>query len=278
MWYWFMKIEGLIVIPIFVFYYVLRAVPFSFKCRNCGRLLFDQQFLRENMCAVCTKDMATIHSTAYYKKETIAVRRVSPAQQHHDYRTVRRVKYGKIVDIGCGYGRLLSKIGNNRELYGLDISPASIKAAVVWVKHGNFCIGDARNTPYQSGSFDYLICAQVLEHIENDSVIHECFRVLKPNGKALITVPNGKGPSGRYIPYHIRLFSLQSLKTALVGAGFEIVDAYNFGLYIPLITRFLIMIALFFSVNLPFCSIPNIKVPEFLSDQFFIECNKPAQL
>lgn len=49
---------------------------------------------------------------------------------------------------------------------------------------------DIAEIPFDSESFDALICIHVLEHVENDrQAIAELFRVLKPGGWALISVP-----------------------------------------------------------------------------------------
>lgn len=45
-------------------------------------------------------------------------------------------------------------------------------------------------TPIRSATFDAVICIHVLEHIDEDrSAMRELFRVLKPGGWAMITVP-----------------------------------------------------------------------------------------
>ena len=49
---------------------------------------------------------------------------------------------------------------------------------------------DIRNIQFSSNKFDYIICNQVLEHIvEEAEAINELKRVIKPNGKIIITVP-----------------------------------------------------------------------------------------
>jgi SAM-dependent methyltransferase len=49
---------------------------------------------------------------------------------------------------------------------------------------------DITHIPFESESFDALICIHVLEHVENDKqAMNELFRVLKPGGWALISVP-----------------------------------------------------------------------------------------
>lgn len=49
---------------------------------------------------------------------------------------------------------------------------------------------DVSNLEFDSNIFDIVICSHVLEHVENDiKAMQEIFRVLKPNGIALILVP-----------------------------------------------------------------------------------------
>ncbi len=49
---------------------------------------------------------------------------------------------------------------------------------------------DLSMTPIRSDTFDAIICIHVLEHIQEDSkAIRELFRVLKPGGWAIISVP-----------------------------------------------------------------------------------------
>jgi SAM-dependent methyltransferase len=49
---------------------------------------------------------------------------------------------------------------------------------------------DITSLPFEEGSFDYVICSHVLEHVPDDrAAIAELHRVLRPEGKALIQVP-----------------------------------------------------------------------------------------
>jgi SAM-dependent methyltransferase len=50
---------------------------------------------------------------------------------------------------------------------------------------------DLTRLDYAGNTFDFIICNYILDHIQDDArAIKEMFRVLKPNGMALITVPN----------------------------------------------------------------------------------------
>lgn len=47
--------------------------------------------------------------------------------------------------------------------------------------------------PYDDDFFDFIICNHLLEHVPNDfDAMKELFRVLKPNGKAILQVPISK--------------------------------------------------------------------------------------
>ena len=279
MWYRLRIFEGLLLIPFYLIWYVLKGIPFFTRCRWCGQQLFDAQNLRLGMCRKCQKKMAISNPEEIFQVEPETNRLFDPAEEHIFQRIVDNVGSGRILDIGCGCGRLLFRIQSHTKLstlYGLDISNAAINGAKMLIRDANFCIGNAEKTPFLPNTFDYVICTEVLEHIEGDGAITECYRVLKPNGVALITVPNGKGVSGEYFPYHIRLFSFSSITDALTEAGFHIISGYKFGLYIPLVTCFAEAISVALGRNLPVSSKLNIKVPEVLATHFFIKCRKPG--
>jgi SAM-dependent methyltransferase len=69
----------------------------------------------------------------------------------------------------------------NLEFVGLDLDPTGESTTVA---------GDLAKTPLGADSVDAIICIHVLEHVEDDSsAIGEMFRVLRPGGWALVSVP-----------------------------------------------------------------------------------------
>jgi SAM-dependent methyltransferase len=111
-------------------------------------------------------------------------------------------------------------------------------------------IGDASDMPFESGSYDTVMCVHVLEHVVNDrDPISEMYRVLKPGGWALVTVPlNLDGPTvedpsitdpiererlfGE--PSHVRFYGLD-IRDRLEQVGFR--TALDLGAEIPVTTR-----------------------------------------
>jgi ubiquinone/menaquinone biosynthesis C-methylase UbiE len=108
-------------------------------------------------------------------------------------------KNNKILDLGCGYGRLtipLAKKGY--DIVGLDASSYLIKKAKLYSKNEelniDFIFGDMRNLPFKKESFDIVLClwSVFLELIDKNSqvkAINEMFRVLKKDGFSLIEMP-----------------------------------------------------------------------------------------
>lgn len=99
----------------------------------------------------------------------------------------------KVLDIGCGDGqktsRFMERIGC-REVIGIDGVADRLKAARrrgIKIIKANL----ENKWPFESSSFDIVVSNQVIEHITNiDGFIEEIYRVLKPNGYAVISTEN----------------------------------------------------------------------------------------
>jgi ubiquinone/menaquinone biosynthesis C-methylase UbiE len=108
----------------------------------------------------------------------------------------------KVLDIGCGWGtdlfylNSLYKNFRNSIFVGLDLSEDNIKFCndaknTKEITNINFLIGDIENTSFKDGTFDVVICSEVLEHLPNPThVIMEIRKILKDGGALIITTPN----------------------------------------------------------------------------------------
>ena len=105
-----------------------------------------------------------------------------------------------ILDAGCGRGfylRAISLYDFPQEIYGIDTNK------IYLVKARQSC-NDKRvrlkeisiyDTKYPSNFFDFIICSEVLEHLDDDrKALVELKRILKSNGSLIITVPNYNFP------------------------------------------------------------------------------------
>lgn len=93
--------------------------------------------------------------------------------------------HGRLLDIGCGvkpYKNMLSKLVS--EHIGLD------HHETMHDKSNIELFGTAYNIPADDDSFDSTICTGVLEHLEEpEAALRECYRILKPGGVAIYSVP-----------------------------------------------------------------------------------------
>jgi ubiquinone/menaquinone biosynthesis C-methylase UbiE len=93
-----------------------------------------------------------------------------------------------LLDAGCGTGEISKSLKTvGKHVVGLDISSTYLKRS-----KGNLNVlvqGDLEMLPFRSEAFDFVLCADVIEHVQNfDKAITELFRVGKKY--VLITTPN----------------------------------------------------------------------------------------
>lgn len=109
----------------------------------------------------------------------------------------KELKNKSVLDIGCGDGSMLmalSKKGISKKLTGVDISPINNS------QHNdiNF-IRDNILTFRIESRFDVVVLDNVYEHIsplDKDSLLKSISKVLTPNGKVILWLPNRNfGPS-----------------------------------------------------------------------------------
>lgn len=107
------------------------------------------------------------------------------------------------LDAGCGEGRhSFEFIRRGARVFSMDMDmPSLLKAryTLAFMKtsgqahsEGSFLphIGDALNLPFRDGTFDRIICSEVMEHVSDDRrACSELTRVLKTGGTIAITVP-----------------------------------------------------------------------------------------
>lgn len=121
----------------------------------------------------------------------------------------------KILDIGCGKKPYL-KLFKNSEYIGIDIQGGGHSDTEKIVDK----YYDGEHIPFESNSFDVVICTQVLEHASNpDKLIAECARVLKPRGKIFLTMPFAYPE--HEIPYDFQRFTRYGHEKILKANGFN---------------------------------------------------------
>jgi ubiquinone/menaquinone biosynthesis C-methylase UbiE len=166
-----------------------------------------------------------------------------------------------ILDCGCGYGftlRVLSALTGAR-LIGLDFSNERVQDARKKLRSDmtTFVQGSAMGLPFAGSSIDKAVCSEVLEHLPDDrAALNELFRIIKPGGTLVVTVPAARYPlgwdpvnyalertTGRHIGGehtfsgiwygHLRLYSPEQLRTAAEESGFVVEEVRGLTHYVP---------------------------------------------
>jgi SAM-dependent methyltransferase len=146
---------------------------------------------------------------------------------------------GRIIfDFGClAGGKLVEYHQRGWRVAGLDLNARGINRAKQLLPEGQFICGDILNfTPQEL--FDVIRSDNVIEHLPNPKeVLIKLRSLLRPGGCLFLMVPNGKSLSvrlfGKYsinywIPFHLNLFNVDSLKYLLEDSGFGDVKVRTF--------------------------------------------------
>jgi len=148
----------------------------------------------------------------------------------------------RALDLGCGAGRHLHAMyyKAHADVVGVDLGFEDVVRTrqgfetypdIVAPEKRSFglAVADALTLPFPSGTFDAIICSEVLEHIPDyKGAIAEIIRVLKPGGRLGVSVPRAfpewvcwklerryhETPGG-----HVRIFRTSGLKRDITSAG-----------------------------------------------------------
>jgi len=139
---------------------------------------------------------------------------------------------GRLLDFGCGAGSFLWRMGQlGWNVTGLDISAAT--ACRIRADLGlRVLIGSLPHPDLAPESFDVVTMWHSLEHVHSPrDVLQEAHRLLTPQGKLIVAVPNidslpfrwfGPDWYGLDLPRHLTHFAPMTLSLMLERAGFRL--------------------------------------------------------
>ena len=170
-------------------------------------------------------------------------RGVRYTQKHHPSSShaqlLAAIRPGALVlDLGCSQGLLAAPLARRGvRVVGVDVRPASEVSPALERYHQRDL-----ETPLELPEgrvFDYVVCADVLEHVVHRAeLLRSVRRYLKPDGRLLISTPNvaiwfyrlslllGRfeyGPRGVLDETHVHLFTLSTFRREIENAAFRVV-------------------------------------------------------
>jgi ubiquinone/menaquinone biosynthesis C-methylase UbiE len=172
---------------------------------------------------------------------------------------------GRALEVGPGCGVYLPVLaGLAGRVAAADIEAAYLQHAArlcPTLPNLELVRDDICATALPEKSFDLVLCTEVVEHIlDSAAALRGMRRLLKPGGMLVLSTPQRYSPLElaakiAFLPGviqlvrriyrepvletgHINLMTARTVQRQLRDAGFEIVEQYRSGLYLPLLAEF----------------------------------------
>jgi SAM-dependent methyltransferase len=151
--------------------------------------------------------------------------RLSPYWGEHAARYVFALPFvdgQRVLDIACGTGFGIGLLRSRASfVVGVDIDPqAAREAKGECGENGAVLLGNGIGLPFESDTFDVVTSFETIEHLrERVAFLEELRRVLRPNGKLLLSTPNANysqpvdGVPAN--PFHIHEYEPEELRSEI---------------------------------------------------------------
>ncbi|MFF7177908.1 methyltransferase domain-containing protein [Streptomyces sp. NPDC008121] len=158
--------------------------------------------------------------------EQSGLKRFLPTQAPYRW-NLRRLKLGRVLDVGCGLGRNLLNCGPDS--VGVDHNAHSVTTCRERGLNAYTPEELAKAEDCGPGSFDSLLCAHVLEHMEEGmavDVLAQYLPLVKPGGSVVLITPQESGY--KTDATHVRFVGFEELRRHAEKAGLDVARTYSF--------------------------------------------------
>lgn len=130
----------------------------------------------------------------------------------------------RILDAGCGSGRMLQELVRYGEVSGVELDPRA--AAMARARgHGEVRVGSLEELPWEDHSFELITCLDVLEHTPDDGrTLSELRRVSVAGGWLVLTVPAYQALWSLHdeANHHFRRYGRRVLRQTIAASGWRL--------------------------------------------------------
>jgi 2-polyprenyl-3-methyl-5-hydroxy-6-metoxy-1,4-benzoquinol methylase len=158
----------------------------------------------------------------------------------------------RVLDVGCSSGYLAERMQKRgATVIGLDVDEHAATLARRFCEEVHVGDVETMDLPFEPGSFDVVVCGDVIEHLRDPQAFLARVRpLLRPAGRLLVSTPNIANWAVRlsllfgrfrYTEWgildrtHTHLFTRKTLRECLEAAGYR-VTSFDFTVPVPVVS------------------------------------------
>jgi len=208
------------------------------RCASCDGVYLNPRPASADLAKIYPKDYYYSSSSQVSKRGNRFVQMLWDAAERRRMESVKALvgkPRAKILDIGCGQGRLLKVIKGSLpewELVGVDLGINDELSALGIKTYRDIY----EKLDLKDGPFDLIFAQQVIEHaIDPAGMLRKMYEDLTPGGYVIIDTPNFASMdrklfskhywSAYHFPRHMTLFTKGTLSSLASSCGFNIIKS-----------------------------------------------------
>ncbi|MFH1826927.1 MAG: class I SAM-dependent methyltransferase [bacterium] len=214
--------------------YISRRLPDKVhfrivECEKC-KMIFSNPVVEEK------KILNSYINSDFYPEEDIE--NLTDVYEYYTDIKIPKTKRNKILEIGCGNGRLLARLKKLgfKDINGLEPSKKAVAASPINVDQKKIVVDYFKENQFKQSSFDVVVFFQVLDHVVNpNKFLKEVYRILKPGGYVLAIIHNSKSLSAKLLGeaspiidiQHINLFDKENIRKIFNINNFKVISVFS---------------------------------------------------
>lgn len=228
-----------------------KCTAFLFTAQDC----ISREYFNVVKCDVCglvytnprpnSTEIDKFYAQHYYGRQNLRFRALVEVlirlfRQQRSRKMLRLIDSGRILDVGCGRGRILDEFKKRGwETFGTERSEQAARAAKE--EFGlNVRAITLEEWGFEDKFFDVITLGHVLEHLSDPrGTLREVSRILKDDGLLVVSTPNFDSFQAKVskekwfhldVPRHYYHFSTGTLTRMLESVGFRVWRQHFFSL------------------------------------------------